>query len=66
MDMCLAIAHFLRFGKKEAYKSTAEISVYVHKDERGKGVARTLMQTILELAPDKGFHMIVAGITKRK
>lgn len=52
------------FREKEAYKSTAEISVYVHKDARGKGVARALMQSILELAPAKGFHMIVAGITK--
>jgi L-amino acid N-acyltransferase YncA len=51
------------FREKEAYKQTVEISVYVHKDVRGKGIARQLIEHILELSKKAGHHVIIAGIT---
>ncbi|MFX3630009.1 MAG: N-acetyltransferase family protein [Ectobacillus sp.] len=52
------------FREKEAYKRTVEISVYVHRDERGKGIARRLIEHILLLAKQVNHHVIIAGITK--
>lgn len=51
------------FREKEAYKQTVEISVYVHKKARGKGIARELIKRILELGKEAGHHVIIAGIT---
>jgi L-amino acid N-acyltransferase YncA len=51
------------FREKEAYRQTAEISVYVHEEARGKGIARKLIQTIIELGKQADHHVIVAGIT---
>lgn len=52
------------FREKEAYKQTVEISVYVEKHARGKGIARKLIRRILQLAEEAGHHAIIAGITK--
>lgn len=52
------------FREKEAYKQTVEISVYVGKQARGKGIAKKLLGRILQLAEETGHHTIIAGITK--
>ncbi|WP_368042553.1 GNAT family N-acetyltransferase [Ectobacillus sp. JY-23] len=52
------------FREKEAYKQTVEISVYVHKEARGIGVAKQLVARIIDMAKDAGYHVIIAGITK--
>lgn len=51
------------FREKGAYKQTVEISVYVHKNARGNGIARKLIERILELAKEAKHHAIIAGIT---
>lgn len=38
------------YRPKEAYKSTVELSIYIHQDYRGRGVATQLMAHILEIA----------------
>ena len=38
------------YRPKEAYKSTVELSIYIHQDYRGRGVATQLMVHILEIA----------------
>lgn len=53
------LGHFRAFA---AYKYTAESSVYVHADHRGKGIARALMQPLIEAAQALDLHAIVAGI----
>ncbi|PGZ97441.1 GNAT family N-acetyltransferase [Bacillus pseudomycoides] len=52
------------FREKEAYKQTVEISVYVEKQARGKGIAKKLIERILKVAGDVRHHTIIAGITK--
>ena len=37
---------------KDAFKSTVELSIYIHQDYRGQGVATQLMERILEMAKD--------------
>lgn len=51
------------FREKEAYRQTAESSVYVHEDHHGKGIGRLLMTNLIQRAKDLKFHTIVAGIT---
>jgi len=52
------------YREKEAYKSTVELSVYVSKDHRRKGVATALMEEIVRMAKkDDSIHTIVSVIT---
>lgn len=54
-----SLGHFRAFA---AYKYTAESSVYVHTDYRGRGLAKALMQPLIEAAQAIDLHAIVAGI----
>ncbi|HEV3413565.1 MAG TPA: GNAT family N-acetyltransferase [Puia sp.] len=45
-----------------AYKYTVENSVYVAADRRGKGIARLLMQPLIDAARVQGYHAIIASI----
>jgi phosphinothricin acetyltransferase len=45
-----------------AYKYTIEHSVYVHRDHRGRGLGRTLIQANLARAREQGYHNVIAGI----
>lgn len=49
---------------KDAFKSTVELSIYIHQDYRGKGVASKLMAHILEHAKENDtLHTVVSVIT---
>lgn len=49
---------------KEAYAATVELSVYVHKDYRKRGIARKLMLHILSMArEDNRIHTVISVIT---
>lgn len=47
------------FNAREAYRFVADISVYVDRDWRGKGVGSALMPRLVELGRDHGFHKLV-------
>ena len=52
------------YREKEAYRSTVELSVYIHPNYRGKGFATKLMQFILDEAHrDESIHTVVSVIT---
>ena len=50
------------FKERPAYAPTVEDSVYVRRDRRGEGIARMLLEELLRLAADHGFHAIIARI----
>jgi len=50
------------YRDRPAYATTVEDSVYVHRDWRGRGVGRRLLEELLRLAGDHGFHTVVARI----
>lgn len=59
------IAGFSTYGPFrawQAYQYTVENSVYVKDGHRGKGIARLLMQPVIDAAKAAGMHTIVAGI----
>jgi L-amino acid N-acyltransferase YncA len=55
-------ASLRRFRQKAAYSCTAENSVYVRTDCRAEGIGTALMQRLVELGAENGFHTIIAGI----
>ncbi len=45
-----------------AYKYTVEHSVYVHKDHRGRGLGRVVMQELIAAARQNDLHAMMGGI----
>lgn len=45
-----------------ANKYTVEHSVYVHKDYRGEGLGKRLLELIIEAAQERDLHAMVGGI----
>ncbi len=47
------------FSARQAYQYVADFSVYVERAWRGKGVGRRLLERLIELARDLGYHKMV-------
>lgn len=58
----LAFGSFGTFRAFPAYKYTVEHSVYVHKDSRGRGLGRVVLQALIEAARARGLHCLVGAI----
>ncbi len=50
------------FASKPAYRFTAENTVYVRVDMRGRGVGALLLARLLEVAAENGFRTVIARI----
>ena len=50
------------YRDRPAYSTTVEDSVYVHRDHRGHGVGRLLLDELIRLGRDHGFHCEIARI----
>ena len=50
------------FRTKEAYKKTIEHSIYIAKDVRGFGIGHVLMEKLIQLAVDEGYHVMIGVI----
>jgi phosphinothricin acetyltransferase len=58
----LAFGGYGTFRAWPAYKYTVEHSVYVHRDHRGRGLGREILQALIAAARDGGVHALVGGI----
>jgi phosphinothricin acetyltransferase len=58
----LGFASYGTFRDRPAYKYTMEHSVYVHTQQRGRGVGRLLMQELIARARQQEVHVLVGGI----
>ncbi|MEQ1407625.1 GNAT family N-acetyltransferase [Rhizobium sp. YS-1r] len=59
------VAGYASYGDWRAfdgYRHTVEHSVYVHRDFRGSGIGRLLMQELIERAASNGVHVMIAAI----
>ena len=53
------------FRAKAAYRFTAENSVYIHQERRGKGIGGLILARLVEMGRANGFHSIIAGIAEK-
>jgi L-amino acid N-acyltransferase len=51
------------FREKPAYATTVEDSVYVDGSCRGRGVGRSLLEELVRVATEHGFHTVIARTT---
>jgi L-amino acid N-acyltransferase YncA len=50
------------FRDRPAYKYTVEHSVYVHKDHRGEGLGKALLERLIVAAREQDLHVMIGGI----
>jgi phosphinothricin acetyltransferase len=58
----LGFASYGTFRAWPAYKYSVEHCVYVHKDQRGKGVGVMLLRHLIQVATRQQYHTLVGGI----
>ena len=57
-------ASLSRYHERKAFDQTVEISVYIHREFRGKGIGRRLMEATLNYAEKtQSIHVVVSLIT---
>lgn len=61
-DDLLAYGTFGPFRNWPAYQYTIEHSIYVHRDHRGKGLAKKLLTRLIQIAREHKYHNMIAGI----
>jgi phosphinothricin acetyltransferase len=55
-------AYANRWKERSAYRYSVENTVYVHKDNFGKGIGKILLQELIAELKKTGIHSILAGI----
>jgi len=61
-EMVTGFAALSPYHARPAYRTTVESSVYVHQDHQGSGVGRALVERLMEVATEHGFHAAIARI----
>jgi phosphinothricin acetyltransferase len=50
------------YKDRPAYSPTVEDSIYVHREHRSRGVGRAMLDELIRVARDHGFHSMIARI----
>jgi L-amino acid N-acyltransferase YncA len=58
----LGFSTYGHFRAWAAYKYSVEISVYIHPEHRGKGIAKLLYPPLFAVAKEQQLHTLIAGI----
>ncbi|MCE3262301.1 MAG: phosphinothricin acetyltransferase [Pseudoduganella sp.] len=53
---------YSNFYGRPAYSGTAEVSIYIHEDWRGKGIGRYALQEAIDFAPQVNVHTMLGFI----
>ncbi len=61
-ERVIGYASISPWREKAGYSTSVENSVYVHRDHQGRGVGRILLDGILHIAAESGFHVCLARI----
>jgi phosphinothricin acetyltransferase len=61
-DLIVAWASLSQWSDRCAYCDTAEISLYVKEEYRGKGIGKQLMKAIIQEGKTAGLHTVIARI----
>jgi len=63
-DIVVGWASLSMWSDRCAYSNTAEISLYVREEHRGKGIGRKLSEATIQAGQNAGLHTIIARITE--
>ena len=63
-ERILGWASLSQWSDRSCYDATVEISVYVERAERGKGVGTGLVRAVMAIGEANGVHCIIARITE--
>jgi L-amino acid N-acyltransferase len=58
----VGFASLSAYKERAAYRTTVEDSIYVRRDQHGRGVGRLLLTHLLDVARASGFHAVIARI----
>jgi phosphinothricin acetyltransferase len=61
-DEVVGFASLSPYKERAAYRTTVEDSVYVSREHPRSGIGRTLMEYVIGIARDSGFHSVIARI----
>ncbi|NMM39184.1 MAG: N-acetyltransferase [Glaciimonas sp.] len=61
-DNILGWLSYSNFYGRPAYAGTAELSIYLHQDARGKGLGSYLLSQAIAVAPEVGVHTLLGFI----
>lgn len=61
-DVLVGYAYATQFRDRDAYRFTAEDSIYVHPDWIGRGVGGALLDALIERSAGYGFRTLIAVI----
>jgi phosphinothricin acetyltransferase len=61
-DEVVGFGSLSSYRDRPAYSTSVEDSVYVRGDQRGGGVGRALLEELVKLATQHGFHTVLARI----
>lgn len=61
-DRVVGFASLSPYRDRPAYATTVEDSVYIAADQRGRGVGRLLLGSLVDVATDHGFHTMIGRI----
>ncbi len=50
------------YKERAAYRTTVEDSIYIHRDFGGRGIGKALLERLIEVARQSGFHSVIARI----
>lgn len=60
----IGFASLNKWSDRKAYDITAEISIYVKADKRGKGIGKNLIEILVNMANETSLNSIIARITE--
>lgn len=58
----LGFASYGTFRAWPAYKYSVEHSIYIHKDHRGKGLGKVLLNALIDAARERDVHTLIGAI----
>ena len=61
----LGYAYLSPFSPRGAYRFTCDLSIYVERNARGRGIGHALLSAITEAAKKQGFHTMISVITSQ-
>jgi len=59
----IGYAYATNWAERSAFQHTAEITVYLHHEQGGKGYGHALYKQLLALLPSTNTHVVVAAIS---